>query len=342
MKKNNLFLTLFFIVLSSAIFDTVQANGNNNPKSWLTLIADSLLYGTESAKQFLSSIHSKSAQGLEFANLPPEEQQTIIFLLSEHSNTSTLESSARTINALAQVNKQLHALINGPIFCLKIVKHLAQQFNCSDETAALALQTKEAKNRLTIQKKFENLFAEKFFMIEEFYNLYDSYKDYIDLNFTYRHSNNFPYDEKNTPLITAILYPSPYKTNKIKSLLETHKVNINYQNTHKQTALILCAYNNDNPAVLKLLCDAPHIRIDLQDEHNNTALLATCLSKRNTQKLICILLLLKAGADPEKANTKGETPLLILNDIGTQQEIKAIQNAIHKKHNKTKRRRSTK
>lgn len=344
---------------------------------WISLAADVILQSAQAYKDFLSYIHSEPTEELtttlpysepsefvalpieteqliteesstqsvkdeasKFAFFPLETQQMIIFLLSQRDSATTLKDAAHAINALAQVNQELNRLINNPQFCLQIIKKLAQQFDCSDEVATEALQTQEAKKRLAIQKKFEKLFVKPFFDIEKFNTLYTSYKGYIDLNFTYRNAKNSVYDDKNTLLINAAMYPSPLKKSKLEVLLKTNKVNINYQNAYKNTALITCAYYCDDPTALQILTKNPNIMIDLPGELNNTALITACLSMVNKQtKSACIFVLLFAGADPEKVNDNGLTPLYIVKKLGNEQEIQLIKDAIEKKHKKSKKRR---
>ncbi len=279
-----------------------------------------------------------------------------LLLVPNNNADASLKSAANAINSLANINGQLNRLINNPAFCLQLIKRLAQQFNCSDETAAEALQTTEAQKRLAIQKEFETLFSQSDyfethtykekdalkteqiqtlyeFNAEEFKELYNKYIDYVDLNFTYKNFKQPKYDDKDTLLINSVVQPSPYQTVKISSLLETNQIDINYQNALKETALIKCAYNCDNPATLQLLCNVPNIQLDLQDENNNTALTKICLIKQKAHKAICISILLRAGADPEKIGSYGKTPLAILKIMGDNKtEIKLIENAIKKKN----------
>ncbi len=319
MKKNSILILLLITSTSTAFgMEPENKNGNNG---WLTFVTDALLHGTKPLEHFLH-------QDPKFEYLPSEEQAKTLFFLTKNNTASTLESSADAINSLTKINIQLNTLINKPSFCFKLIKHLAQRFHCSDEIATQALQTKEAQHRLAIQKTFKTLFAQWDFDVEKFEDLYDQYKNYVDLNFTYQHSNHTRYDDQSTLLINSALYESPYKAVKIESLLATNKVNINYQNAYNETALIACAYTNDNPAVLQLLCKSPNIHIDLQDNHGNTALMATCLSKENKHlQSGCIFILLHAGANPEIANNKGQTPLTVNKDV------KRIQDAIQKRQN---------
>jgi hypothetical protein len=319
MKKNNCFITLLLILFASTTFGMEPENNNN--KGWLTITANALLHGTKALEFFLQ-------QDVNFEDLPQEEQAETFFFLTKNHIAETLDEASSAISSLTKVNKQLDTLVNSPIFCLQLIKRLAQRFTCSDEIATQALPITEAKHRLTIQKEFKTIFEQAFFDVEEFDKLYSQHKNYVDLNFTYQHSNHTRYDDKNTLLINSAMYPSPYKTVKIESLLKTKKININYQNTYGETALIACAYNCDNPQALQILCKAPDILIDLQDNYGNTALMSTCLSTQNKHlQSGCIFILLYAGADPKIANKEGKTPLAISKDV------KRIQDTIQKSRN---------
>ena len=134
----------------------------------------------------LGNIKFKSTEFSELTQLPPEDQSRIASFLIINDTTDTLEICGKTINALAQVNKELNELINNPDFCLQVIKRLAQRFNCSDQEVAEALQTKEAKQRLEIQIQFlTTVNQKKFFNEQEFNHLYETYKGYVDLNFTF-------------------------------------------------------------------------------------------------------------------------------------------------------------
>src|SRR5579862_5307448 len=87
------------------------------------------------------------------SQLSLEMRSKIVSFLLTGKNTNDLQTCAKTINALAQVNKNLNELINDPHFCLQLIKRLAQRFNCSDFTAVAALKTKEARQRLLLQTK---------------------------------------------------------------------------------------------------------------------------------------------------------------------------------------------
>lgn len=343
--KKNHFIMLLLITISSNLY--VMAPEENNPPRWISLAADVILYSTDALKEFLSYIHSEpittspQPEPSKFVSFPIEIQQTIIFFLSQRNSATTLKDAAYAINSLAQVNKQLNNLINNPQFCLHIIKSLAQQFNCSDEAAAEALSTKEAKNRLVVQKKFEELFAYKKFDKKLFDQLYTQYHKYVDLNFTYRDSQKIKFDNRNTILIIAAKTISPQQKIKFESLLNTNAIDINYRGKEGIAALMECAGSCQNPDALQILCNAPNIIIDLKDNYQSTALHFACWNRNkykaeNKGKFIEILL--NADADPEAMNEMGLTPKMIIKKTSAleyeAQELKLINDAIGKKHEK--------
>ena len=116
---------------------------------WAAIVGGVLL-GTIKIKMLWQS---QPGEPFPFTQLPKEMQNQIIYFLSLNTTASSLKEAAFTINSLAQVNHELNKLINGPAMCLELIKHLAKKFNCSDEQAAKALQTKEAKRRAELQNK---------------------------------------------------------------------------------------------------------------------------------------------------------------------------------------------
>src|SRR5260221_7134031 len=218
MKKNSILTTLLLIAFTSTAFGMEPEQPSK--KWWVSYAADVVLYGTDALGEFLSYIRLEPiAQSYppesQFTSLPKEIQQTVIAFLSARNSATTLADAARAINSLAQVNTQLNELISDPVFCLQIIKHLAQQFDCSDETAAAALQTTEAKHRLAVQKQFEQLFTHSEFNEELFNELYEKYKNYVDLNFTYRFLTKPEHDTKDTLIINAAQGDNKNKKHKI-------------------------------------------------------------------------------------------------------------------------------
>jgi len=311
---------------------------------WVALAGATILGGYVAYRQFLSYIHEEQEQPIThatqepithatqepiepfpFTELPKDVQNTIINLLTINISAQNLREAAQTINALAQVNKELNTLINNPNFCLKIIKVLALKFNCSDEEAAAALKTQEAKNRLFIQKQFLIMCQNKNFDEQEFNILYKTYKGYVDLNFIYvikRHAQQFP----GTLLYLATANRScPF----IKILLN-HGADINTTGLFRRTSLMVAALES-TADIMQCILDNPNIAINQQDNLENTALLYAIRSKIFDYRKK-IKLLLDTGADPEIANWEGLTPLMVAQKRNDQEIIDLIQDAIDRKH----------
>ena len=272
------------------------------------------------------------AEPFPFSDLPKEIQNEILSLLTINVNAESLETAAQTINALAQVNKELNALINEPIFCLRLIKVLAKKFNCSDDVVCKKLSTQEAKRRLDLQVQFFILCQKDFDMVKD--KLADLCQQGVDLEFTM-------YDM--TPLMVASAMASLDTGSGYGSMLNYLLANgayINCANRKGQTALMYAA------GVEKILSSVEGIRelvsyVDLdvnqQDQEGNTALiylLQTIGSEIGGELLEGCNILLNAGADPERANFSGLTPLAVARERHVQQVIDLIQQAIDKKHGK--------
>ncbi len=251
------------------------------------------------------------------AELPLEMYAYMINLLTKTSTTKTVQEAGKMINALAQTSPELHELINDPQFCFRFIKNLAQQFKCSDQEAAEALQTQEAKKRLKIQKKFYNLCEEENFNEQKFNDLYKKYKGYVDLNFTDKENITLLFiaaQNNNCPLIRTLL---------------DHGADINKANKNGTTALMIATFMRAINAV-KCLLNNPNIKINQQNKRGRTALFFTM----NRYGELMTELLLNSGADPEITANDGRTALQDAQRVGNEEIINLIQNAIDKKHEK--------
>ena len=148
-KKINPLITLLLLVTTFNAHSMENPNDQKNSEG-IERVGEFLLGSTQ--------LNTVEEIMLHFTSLPAEDASHIASFLITNKNAQSLEDAGMTINSLAQVNKELNTLINGDHFCLQLIKHLAKKFNCSDETAAMALQTKGAKKRLKYQKLFETLF----------------------------------------------------------------------------------------------------------------------------------------------------------------------------------------
>jgi len=263
-------------------------------------------------------------------SLPPEIQYKVFNLLFSNIHAPTLTIAARTINTLAQVNKELYNLINNSQFCLKLIKYFAHRFDCSDETVAIALQTKEAQQRLTIQKDIETLFCNQFHSARALNRFYKQYQKYVDLNFTYKHGKDT--DFKYT-LLTCNIKIFMNDIQNLKWLLDKN-ININCSDAFGITPLMKCAIKGKSQALL-LLCKQKGINLNQQNKDGETALMLLCKYSATLEfKPVNMKILIDAGADPEIPNKKGESPLTIAQIYGNENAINAIQNALAKKNNK--------
>jgi hypothetical protein len=330
-KKNNVCIALLLTMITFNVYTMESTNDpieldDTQHSSCLQLIKNALVGGTSALKQLLLYVYSGAAEidPFPFTSLPEDMQIVIISLIIKNNTARSLKEAAHSIDALAQVNHQLNTLINNPEFCLQIIWHLAEQFDCSDEAAAQALQTEEAQQRLKIQKQFGLLFSpKKKFNEEKFKQLYEKYKDYIDIDFTY------------SELKMTLLMLATYATNsatQIYFLLNIGAIDINKASGLGMTALMLSALNSTDPETIQLLCEHPTININQQDNEGNTALLLLCkLCNTERFKLENLKILIDAGADPEIPDNTGITPLQEAMQLGNNEAIDLINDAITKK-----------
>ena len=277
--------------------------------------------------------------------LPLEMRYYITDLFARTNVSGSRTIDVNTIRSLSKTNKEMNALINDPQFCLRIIKDIARRFYCSDETAAKKLHTKEAQNRLSIQKQFEKLIDKEAFDEKKLNELYNKYKDYVDLNFTYActfpannpfQSFNSHIDHKRTLLlITRQKFDQNNSEDgaaKVAWLLNTKKVNINAADTFGMTILMSCALKAQ-PELVTLLCEYPGININQKHHNGETALLFLC-ELFTTDSIISknMEILINAGADPEMPNKQGLTPLKAIIQSRNEEAINLIKEAIRKKH----------
>ncbi len=339
LRRTGLFYTLLLLSAAFNTHKTYTMEPEDVKKvGWVALAGGVIIGGYAAYQQFLSYIHAEQEQPIEpfrFTELPQDVQAVITSLLFAGVTATSLKEAAQAINALAQVNKELNTLINDPNFCLKTIKTLSQKFNCSNETAAEILQTKEAKNRLAIQKRFIQIIqSESNNPIRN--NLKYVCQDGFDLEFTYNNPTQSKYFAEKflTPLMIASVNP---QTSVINLLLKQGS-NINQTTDKGKTALMLAAeYSvvNSHMSAIKALLASPKLNINQQDEIGNTALIyAIENSSNNNYNFKNVEFLIEASADPELANHKKLTPLQAAQAGGYQRIIDFIQEAIEKKHEK--------
>ena len=331
MIKNNMSIALLLITTAANTFSMKPSH--NKDTGWIKYAGKALTDGAVALTAFFSYISSQDTQEYEpfpFTDLPKDLQNTILSLVIANNNAKTVDLAGQTINALAQTNHELNHLINDPQFCLHIIWHLAKQFNCSDQIAAEALQTREAKRRLDVQTAFLALFTpNNTFKKTKFNKLYTHYKDYIDLDFSYGAQND---DSKVTLLMIAA--HAKNSAEEIECLLKTHAVDVNKANTDGLTALMFSALRSAEPKAVTLLCQYPQININQQSNKGNTALMLLCKNYDSPEfKRANFEVLLNMGADPEITDYNKLSPIQALqnSESDSRDAIALLKNAIEKK-----------
>lgn len=343
--KNSL-LVIFLFTISFNVYPMEPASPDPSNYKWAAL-AGGVLLGAVGLKHFLTYIRSEPVTPFAFGDLPSDIQMTIVSFLGEYGSAQTLQESARMINLLAQTNKQLEQFINNSQNCLQLIKNLAKRFGCSDEEAARALQTQQAKRRLQIQMDLFSLCRNRgdFYIVAGANDLPAD----IDFEFTYKGimvpTQNKPKFIANiTPLIALSLMGRRLENGPaldfMVQFLFSHNVDINGANENGITALMFAVEFNGNDWVVRRLVQNPTININQQDLQGNTALMHCIINDAPNYPSYNNLtwLLSHNDIDPELANFAGLTPLQA---VEQQQDafwkddfIQAIKNAIDKKHGK--------
>ena len=285
--------SLIALLLIAATFNAhsmkrrLESDNNQNISSGVKQIGDFLLGSTE--------LNPVEQIILSLTNLPPEDASHIAGFLITNKNAQTLEDAAYTIKSLSLTTKELNEMINNPEFCLKLIKYLAQKFNCYDQQIAEALNIPEAQRRLELQNELlkaivnnNNAMIIKLCQAD------------IDLNFTYF----LRLPETEPKGCTALMYAISTGNCDIIQLLVDNGAHINQTDNAGITALILSVVYGKFE-VTKCLLNNPTIVINQQDIHGGTALMYAA-EKNNCDM---IQLLLDKGADINKANSGGGTVL---------------------------------
>lgn len=323
----------FFLIAITLNTHTMEQPRDYKKIEWVILAGAAIIGGAIALNKFLAYIHSEPIEPFPFADLPFDKQYLIITLLTKKDKATSLEEAAKNINALAQTNKELNELINDPKFCLKLIKSLAQQFNCSDETAAKMLRTKEARRRLSLQSRLRSLCYASKPSKKSFESLCEQG---VDLEF-----GNF-WQTDDTDWISPLMCAAQNNNISMIKYLLDKGVNVNQCNGRGTTALM----RSRKTLSIRLLCSAPDININQQDFDGDTALMyaiktyaAHVLILETASTLvdpttIRVKILLAAGADPEIADNNGVTPLQAAQQTENQDIIDLIQNAIDERHNR--------
>jgi len=357
MKKTGLLIALLFTIPFNSYSMEQPPRGNNYFR--YAAIIGGVLLGAVAIKMLWQS---QPNEPFPLENLPPEVIEKIIQLVSINTTAESLEIAAKTVNSLAQVNKELNEYINDPEFCLKLIKHLAVKFDCSDEEVAEKLHTQAAEKRLLAQRLLQTFCKEYLYKIakrqvtflnwEKQFELIEekSDKKYIDFEFTY--------SDPNGGIVTPLMICSSNACKNNADGYDTYigiieliatGIDVNKTNSQGITALMLASKDQrtsaigallkitspDDQELNKFIQTLPTVNIDQQDLQGNTALLYSIITTQRRGNLNPSTItedLLNAGADPELANFNGLTPLAAAQQNGNPAIINLIQNAINKKN----------
>jgi hypothetical protein len=347
--KNNRSLIAF--LLCAITFNSMYTMDQPEKESvlgWVAVIGGVLLGGIA-----MKYLWQQPGEPFPFTELPQDMQNKIIELASLYSTAESLDIAARTINSLAQVNKELNQKINDPQFCLQLIKHLSKKFNLSNEKVAKKLNTQEAKKRLALQSQLFELCFSPYDLVKK---IKSSYMSGTDLDFTYDANNpeefNFlTYTAKRNPnhpkeviplmIISLMLYSGiAAKDRDFLFDFLSKNSDINATNNDGMTALMFVCSNSlsskNTTICINELSRNPKHNINQQDLKGNTALMYLVGENAvyyNTEDVNSVSIatgindLINTGADPEIANFAGTTPLQALLQAPNQ-DSQEIQEAI--------------
>jgi hypothetical protein len=274
-----------------------------------------------------------------FIDLPQDIHNTLFFFVIL-SDMQREQKTSYTIHSFARTSKKLNKAINNPGFCLNCIKYIGNFFDCSDESAATWLHTTEARNRLMLQTKLKDLCYSFAFSS---YDIQILLHKKIALHFTYDYRCADGTQEQLTPLMITCVKCS-WENNCIIQGLLAHGVHINGTNQYGQSAIMLATKHNKLWSV-KHLTASIDCNINQQDKDGNTALMYNLQPRHNSYIHGAITaILLNAGADPERANYAGITPLIAAQTTHNtnpiidekKQIITLLEKSIAKKHAKQK------
>lgn len=340
-KKRSLIAFLLCAIVFNNTY-TMDQPEEGSTLGWVAVIGGVLLGAV--AMKYLWQEQKPGTQ-FDFAQLPQDVQYHIIELLNTANNTQSLDIATKTINSLAQVNKELNQMLNEPQFCLKLIKHLSKKFNYSNQLVAEKLQTKESKRRLALQARLHTILfwpnSRKKNLEKKLEQLYQSG---ADLEFTYKGlflntplmilscaglNKDYPQNILHGDFYLHVITEEPagfydkysYQDSYIIAMDQGPKmikyllskgVNINAQSEEGITALMF-ACSLLNFWAIDTLTKNSTITINQQDHKGNTALMHLCNNPLHIIPVKAIFkLLINAGANPNLANKDGLTPIDIL------------------------------
>lgn len=271
--------------------------------------------------------HVIDAHEFNYADLPLDLKLVIFDFMINNSSERKPRGALQTVNALYRTNKLFYQLINEEEFQKNLINNFANKFYCSHETIAYNLRTHKARDCLYLQYQLKNLclFGSD---INIRHRLNRLLANKIDLTFTYNH---------NTSVQPAIMIAAKNNNLAFNALLPL--VDLHAQTPHGLTLLQMVTTYRIALNPIKTILKMPTLDVNQTNRRGETALLR-CLIQRekvkptsrfNTTFIKTVDKLLKAGADPEKPNNNGLRPLTVAYDLGNQEIIDLIQNAIHRK-----------
>ncbi len=344
--KNSI-LAIFLFAINFNIYAMEPASPDPSNYKWAAL-AGGVLLSAVGLKHFLTYIRSEPVTFFAFGDLPSDTQLTIVSFLGEYTSAKTLQEAGHIINLLAQTSTHLEQFINNSQNCLQLIKNLAKRFDVSDEEAAKALQTRQAKRRLQIQNDLFVLCRNKG-DIDVVAGINALPQD-VDVEFTYKGisepTNGKRYFAKITsitPLVALSLMRRRFENAgalaSMMTFLFSHNVDINKANKDGMTALMFASQYDSCSWAVRLLVGNPAIDINQQDLQGNTALMH-CLKNDAPNwpsQFNLMHLLSHTDINPTLANFAGLTPLQAAQQEeinGVHGLVETIQEAIDKKYGK--------
>lgn len=220
------------------------------------------------------------------------------------TNYDCLEDSAKTINALARINKSLNMYINEDSSTLQLIRSLSQTFKVSNIEVAEILCTQRSNYRYLLQKNFRADWNTGDIAVKNFPRLQ---RMGLDLDFTY-------YNEL-TALLISIRYKEWGYITVGKWIIENSK-NISAVDSNGRNAMMI-AINKGNWTLMPYFLQHENLSVNHQDNKGKTALhYCMAIPQACTHRFEYIIIeLLHKGANPRIKNKKGQTPIDLANKI---------------------------
>jgi len=291
-KKTNLFYALLFVALTFSTHKTHTMEPISEEPVWhdYTLYVGDILLGKAKFTTNNTSL---------FGSLPSKIKDQILHFLSIENNINDLKIYAQGIRSIGHVDQNIHALIDEPHFCLQLIKHLAQRFNCSDHEVARRLNTKETKRRLNLQIQLYNICMQPSFSSETGEPFHINHyvhqlsllkKEGVDLEFSYAMSIEFQSGKRDV-CITPLMITSMFRNLGLTQYFIQQGCNVNHIAQDGETALMF-------------MIEAKNDSAKTQTQPFNVV-----------TKLDIVDILLGAGADPEITDNDNESALSLAQEM---------------------------